>query len=89
MCFNSNYNKKHLFIRFKTNFYCLFPIKSNINQFVFFLKGNYYVNDISIVPNVSIVIFIYWTKKHFSMGLGCHKDQYEAFLKAFKEASGF
>lgn len=55
----------------------------------FFLKGNYYVNDISIVPNVSVVIFIYWTKKHFSMGLGCHKDQYEAFLKAFKEASGF
>ena len=23
------------------------------------------------------------------MGLDCHKDQYEAFLKAFKEASGF
>ncbi|MGT2680193.1 hypothetical protein ACVRW7_03625 [Streptococcus ratti] len=52
-------------------------------------KGNYYVNDISIVPNISVVIFIYWTNKHFSMGLGCHKNQYEAFLKAFKEASGF
>ncbi|MGT2945782.1 YcaO-like family protein [Streptococcus chenjunshii] len=52
-------------------------------------KGKYYINDISIVPNVSVIIFIYWTEQHFSMGLGCHKDQYQAFLKAFKEASGF
>ncbi|MEX2803901.1 YcaO-like family protein [Streptococcus sp. H31] len=52
-------------------------------------RGEYFVNDISIVPDVSVVIFIYWTENHFSMGLGSHKNQYDAFIKAFGEASGF
>lgn len=52
-------------------------------------RGAYYINDISIVDNISVIIIIFSNTLGFSIGLGTDKDQKKAAYKAFNEGFGY
>lgn len=52
-------------------------------------NGVFYINDISIIPNVSVVIIIFSNETGFAIGLGTDYNQKNAALKAYEEALGF
>lgn len=48
-----------------------------------------YVNDISIVPWVSVIIIVIFTNEGYAIGLGTDYDQKTAFKKSFDEVFGY